>query len=91
MKIAEFLIDYQRPLNRVPRERTDWLPLLTVAVLMTVLMVAASFAISVAEERLITARIYELTEQAIRTQTPACSIEVVAGIKVESCIRTVAQ
>jgi hypothetical protein len=75
-----------------PEIRGDQLyALAVVAVLVSLVLTAAWFALKANAERQLTASIYELTEQAIRTQTPACSIQVVAGIKVQNCITTVAQ
>ena len=43
------------------------------------------------EQRGIASRIYQMTEQAITTQVEVCDVERIQGIKVEHCVRTVAQ
>lgn len=63
--------------------------LLVIVALISILMALASFALKLRNERAVTAEILRLTEQAIKSQQPACRIEVISGIKVEHCIRTV--
>lgn len=83
--------DHQLPVHRIPRMRPDWQPWLVVAVIIALVLMLAWMALKANTERQITARIYALTEQAIRTQVPACDVQTYAGIRVQNCITMVSQ
>lgn len=85
--------DRREKLDPKPAKRKafDYLPSLLLIAIVTAAMGIALVALRSTERAYITAVIYQLTNEAIAKKAPACEVITANGIKVQSCITTVAQ
>lgn len=66
-------------------------PLITIAAILALVVVAAHFAIQLSEQRALTAEILRLTEQSIKLAEESCDTQEVSGIRMRFCVKAVGQ
>lgn len=85
--------EYTRPAHHLPRLAKGPTPMQTFCMVMIVIgcWIGVNYILTLIELRGTRDQIYAMTEEAITTQQEVCCVEIVQGIKVEHCVKTIAR